>query len=224
MLRSQRFRWLARAAALRRCWSSHRAIAMAALHGCRGNTASSSRRTSGTAGEELRASLLAQLGALDATAHAAGVVLRHVKPRGVLYNRVAADPGLAKLIADSVRSVSPELVLVGRAGSALLAAGRAAGLAVAAEAFADRAYEADGCLRSRRQPDAVHHDPAVAAEQARSIAIDGRVRAHDGTWIDVQADTLCIHGDSPGAPIIAAAVRTALTDAGLTLAPLGGPR
>lgn len=182
------------------------------------------RRDLPMTGEELRASLLAQLGALEAIARAAGVELRHVKPHGALYNRAALDAGLAELIADSVRSVSPDLILVGLAGSALLTAGRAAGLTVAAEAFADRVYEADGSLRSRRQPDAVHHDPAVAAEQARSIAVDGRVRAHDGTWIEVQADTLCIHGDSPGAPAIAAAVRTALTDAGLTLGPLGGPR
>jgi UPF0271 protein len=172
--------------------------------------------------EELRASLLAQLGALDAVARAAGVVLRHVKPHGALYNRAATDPALAELIADSVRSVSPDLVLVGLAGSALLTAGRAAGLAVAAEAFADRAYETDGSLRSRRLPDAVHHDPAVAAAQARSIAIEGRVRAQDGSWVAVGADTLCIHGDSPGAPAIAAAVREALTDAGLTLAPMRG--
>ena len=174
--------------------------------------------------EELRASLLAQLGALDAIARAAGVTLRHVKPHGALYNRAAADPALAELVADSVRSVSPSLVLVGLAGSALLTAGREAGLAVAAEAFVDRAYEADGSLRSRRLPDAVHHDAAVAAEQARSIAVDGRVRAHDGTWLTVQADTLCVHGDSPGAPAIAAAVRAVLADAGVQLAAPGARR
>ena len=117
------------------------------------------------------------------------------------------------------KAVSPRLVLVGLARSASLVAGRAAGLAVAAEAFADRAYEADGSLRSRRLPGAVHHDPVVAAEQARSIAVDGRVRAFDGTWIEVHADTLCIHGDSPGAPAIAAAVRAALGEAGISLAP-----
>ena len=172
--------------------------------------------------EELRASLLAQLGALEAIARSAGVALRHVKPHGALYNRAARDPELAEIVAWAVHAVSPSLILVGLAGSALLAAGTAAGLAVAAEAFADRVYEADGSLRSRRFPDAVHHDPADAAAQARSIMVDGRVRAHDGTWLAVHADTLCIHGDSPGAPALAVAVRSALGEAGVTVAPLGG--
>jgi 5-oxoprolinase (ATP-hydrolysing) subunit A len=110
---------------------------------------------------------------------------------------------------------------VGLADSALLAAGTAAGLAVAAEAFADRVYESDGSLRSRRFPDAVHHDPAAAAEQARSIVLDGRVRAHDGAWVTVRADTLCIHGDGPGAPTLAAAVRAALAEAGVGMEPMG---
>lgn len=167
--------------------------------------------------EELRASLLAQLGALEVVARAAGVTLRHVKPHGALYNAAARDPGLAQVVVGAVRAVDPGLVLVGLAGSALLEAGRAAGLAVAAEAFADRAYEADGSLRSRRQPDAVHHDPAVAAAQAVGIVRDGRVRAHDGSWVAVRADTLCIHGDSPGATAIAAAVRDALTAEGIAV-------
>jgi 5-oxoprolinase (ATP-hydrolysing) subunit A len=178
------------------------------------------RRDLPMTGEELRATVLAQLGALDAIARAAGVTLRHVKPHGALYTNAARDPALAQLIADCVRHVSPALVLVGLAGSALLDAGRAAGLAVAAEAFADRAYEPDGSLRSRRHHDAVHHDPAAAAAQARDLVVDGRVRAHDGTWVPVHADTLCIHGDSPGAPAIAAAVREALAAAGVVVRPL----
>ncbi|MFN8619223.1 MAG: 5-oxoprolinase subunit PxpA [Chloroflexota bacterium] len=174
--------------------------------------------------EELRASLLVQLGALAAIARAGGVTLRHVKPHGALYNAAARDPGLAQLIADCVRHVSTDLVLVGLAGSALLEAGRAAGLPVAAEAFADRVYEADGSLRSRRHPDAVHHDPAAAAAQARDLVLDGRVQAHDGTWLAVRADTLCIHGDSPGAPAIATAVRGALAEAGVEVRPMAAGR
>jgi 5-oxoprolinase (ATP-hydrolysing) subunit A len=171
--------------------------------------------------EELRASLLAQLGALDAIARSVGATLRHVKPHGALYSRAAVDTEFAEIIAWAVREVSPSLILVGLAGSALLTAGTAAGLAVAAEAFADRAYESDGSLRSRRFPDAVHHDPEIAAAQARSIVVDGRVRAHDGSWVTVHAHTLCIHGDSPGAPAMATAVRAALAEAGARVAPLG---
>lgn len=170
--------------------------------------------------EELRASLLAQLGALDAIARAAGVSLRHVKPHGALYNRAAREPEIAEIVAACVLTVDPRLVLVGLAGSALVAAGRAAGLAVAAEAFADRAYEADGSLRSRHAPGAVHHDPAVAAEQARAIVLDRRVRTHDGAWLPLEADTLCIHGDSPGAATLASAVRAMLVAAGVTIGPL----
>jgi UPF0271 protein len=179
------------------------------------------RRDLPMAADELRASLLAQLGALEAVARAAGVPVLHVKPHGALYNRAARDPALAEVVAEAVRAVSGELVLVGLAGSALEAAGGSAGLRVAAEAFADRAYAADGGLRSRSLPDAVHDDPAVAAAQARSIVLEGRVRADDGSWIAVRADTLCIHGDSPGAPAIAAAVRAALGEAGVALVPLG---
>lgn len=171
--------------------------------------------------EELRASILAQLGALEAIARAAGVSLTHVKPHGALYNRAARDPELAGIVAAAVRAVSPSLALVGLAGSALLTAGTAEGLPVIAEAFADRVYEADGALRSRRFPDSMHHDPAAAAEQARSIVLDGRVRAHDGTWVPVTAASLCVHGDTPGAPAIAAAVRTALTEAGIRIAAPG---
>jgi UPF0271 protein len=180
------------------------------------------RRDLPMTGEELRASLLAQLGALAAIATAAGVTLRHVKPHGALYNRAARDAELAGIVASGVRAVSPDLVLVGLAGSALLTAGAAAGLAVAAEAFADRVYETDGSLRSRRLPGSMHADPATAAEQARSIVLDGRARAHDGSWVAIHADTLCIHGDTPGAPAIAAAVRAALAEAGVRIAALGG--
>ncbi len=168
--------------------------------------------------EELRASLLAQLGSLEAIARAAGVRLSHVKPHGALYNRAARDPELAGIVASAVRAVSPGLALVGLAGSTLLGAGAAEGLPVIAEAFADRVYEADGSLRSRRFPDSMHLDPAAAAAQARSIVLEGRVRAHDGGWVPVTAASLCVHGDTPGAPAIVTAVRAALTAAGVRIA------
>lgn len=171
------------------------------------------RRDLDMTAEELEASLLAQLGALWAVARGHGVDLVHVKPHGALYNRAATDLALAATVARATRRFSAELVLVGLAGSALPDAGREAGLTVAAEAFADRAYEPDGTLRSRRQPDAVHHDPAAVAAQAVSIARDGRVRAHDGSDVAVSAETICLHGDTPGAPAIARAVRESLRDA-----------
>lgn len=164
---------------------------------------------------ELEASLLTQLGALWAVARAAGVEMRHVKPHGALYNRAAADPDLAACVAGAVARFPGRLTVVGLAGSALVAAGLAAGLPVAHEAFADRAYEPDGSLRARSSPGAVHTDPAVAATQAVSIARDGRVRAHDGSMLEIRADTICIHGDTPGAAAIAKAVRKALHAAGL---------
>ncbi len=171
---------------------------------------------------ELEASLLAQMGALWAIADAAGVPLTHVKPHGALYNRTAVDPDLAGCVAGAVARFPGRLTLVGLAGSVLLVAGLAAGLPVADEAFADRAYEADGSLRSRSLPDAVHTDPAIAAAQAVSIARDGRVRAHDGSMLDIRADTICVHGDTPGAAAIGKAVRDALQAAGVEVRALPG--
>lgn len=165
--------------------------------------------------EELEASILAQLGALWAIARANGVELVHVKPHGALYNRAARDTGLAETVARAVKRFSSHVVLVALAGSVALEAGRAAGLSVAAEAFADRAYEPDGSLRSRRLPDAVHGDPARAAAQAVSIATGGGVRAIDGTIVPVRAETICLHGDTPDAPTIAEMVRRALAAAGV---------
>ncbi len=178
------------------------------------------RREIALSAAELHASLLFQLGALAAFAVEAGVRLRHVKPHGALYNRAASDEGLAQNVAQAVRAFDPELVLVGLAGSRLVAAGRAAGLQVAEEGFVDRAYEPDGSLRSRRLPGAVIGTAEAAAEQALSIATLERVAAHDGTMVGVKADTLCIHGDTPGAADYARHVRAALEGAGVRVKPL----
>ena len=171
--------------------------------------------------DELRAALLYQLGALAGVARAAGVELRHVKAHGALYNRSATDSELARTLAEAVLTFSRELVLVGLAGSRMLAAAEEAGLRTAAEAFADRAYEPDGTLRSRREPDAMLTDPAVVSQRAIEIARDGCVRAWDGTEIELKADTICLHGDTPGAPELAAAVRGALGSAGIRVLALG---
>jgi 5-oxoprolinase (ATP-hydrolysing) subunit A len=178
------------------------------------------RRDLALSADELRASLLYQLGALDAFCRAAGARMRHVKPHGALYNRAAHDAELAATIARTVHEYEPRLVLVGLAGSQLVEAGRDAGLTVAAEAFADRAYEPDGSLRSRRLPGAVLGNPEAAAEQAVSIATLNRAIAYDGTTIEISADTLCVHGDTPGAADYARSVRTALEQAGVAVGPL----
>jgi 5-oxoprolinase (ATP-hydrolysing) subunit A len=175
------------------------------------------RRDLDMTASDLRASLIAQVGAIQAAARVAGARVRHVKPHGALYNRAARDAGLATTIAEAIRDLDPELILVGLAGSASIAAARAAGLAVAEEAFADRRYEADGSLRSRLLPGAIL-SPADAAAQAVSIARHGTVAAGDGSRLAVRADTVCIHGDSPDAVGIAQAVVAALGEAGIPIA------
>jgi UPF0271 protein len=171
--------------------------------------------------EELEASLLYQLGALAAFVRATSATLVHIKPHGALYNRAARDERLASAICRAVSRFDPALVVVGLAGSTMLDVAHAAGLATAAEAFADRAYEADGSLRSRRLPGALLVTPSAAAEQAVAIVTRGSLTSHDGVDVPVRADTLCIHGDTPGAPEYARAVRSALEAAGVTVVRLG---
>jgi UPF0271 protein len=175
------------------------------------------RRDMAMSAEELEAAVRYQVAAVQGVARSEGGRLRHVKAHGALYNRAAVDPAVARPIALAVARLDPDLALVGPPGSALLAAAAEAGLRGVAEGFADRAYEPDGTLRSRRLPGAVHADPAVAAAQAVGIAVDGRVTAADGSIIAVRADSLCVHGDSPGAVGIARAVRAALEDAGVAV-------
>jgi UPF0271 protein len=169
---------------------------------------------------ELRASVIHQVAAVAGFARAGGVALAHVKAHGALYTRMARDAATAEVVAGAVAAVAPEAIFVALAGSLALDAGRAAGLRVAAEAFADRAYEPDGSLRSRQLEGAVLATAGDAAAQAVSIARDGRVRTHDGTVLTVEAETICIHGDTPGAAAYATAVRAALEDAGVTVAGL----
>ena len=152
-----------------------------------------------------------QVRALAEVAAQCGVHLAHVKPHGALYNQAARNPKLAEAIAKGVARWRRDVVLVGLAGSSMLDVFRQAGLAVAAEAFADRRYEPDGSLRSRKLEGALIRDPVEAAQQALSIVERGMVTASDGTEVGVNAQTLCIHGDTPGAPAIAAAVAQKLS-------------
>ncbi len=146
-----------------------------------------------------------------------GARLAHVKPHGALYNQAVHNRELAGAIAEGVARWSRDVVLVGLAGSPMLDVFRKAGFAVAAEAFADRRYEADGTLRSRKFEDALIRDPAEAAHQALGIVERGVVIASDGSEVAVDAQTICIHGDTPGASEIAAAVARTLRQAGVTL-------
>lgn len=170
---------------------------------------------------EVTLTVCEQIARLAAVASACGATLLHVKPHGALYNQASHDEGLAFAIAAGVARFSPDLVLVGLAGSPSLEVYRRAGFRVLAEAFADRRYEADGRLRSRTLPSSLLTDPEEAATQALSIARDGVVTAFDGSSVTLRADTLCIHGDTPGAPRIAAAVAARLRAAGITIAPPG---
>ena len=174
------------------------------------------RRAMDLSPAEVEAAVIYQVGAVAAFAAAAGTTLRHVKAHGALYNRAAADPVVAAAIARAVRRCSSSLVLVGLAGSAIVAAGREAGLEVAEEAFADRGYAPDGSLLPRGGRGAVLDDPAAAAAQALAI-VAGSVIASDGSRLRVRADTLCVHGDLPGAAARAQAVRDALLAAGVEL-------
>jgi UPF0271 protein len=170
---------------------------------------------------EIETDVLYQVGALAAFARAHGTALVHVKPHGALYNQAVADPVVARAIARGVARAGRDLILVGLAGSKpMREAAEAEGLRFAAEAFADRRYEPDGSLRSRRLPDAVLHEPAAAAAQAVAIVRDGQANDLDGRPVPVRADTLCIHGDAPGAAEVARAVRHALEAAGVTVGAL----
>jgi UPF0271 protein len=163
----------------------------------------------------------AQIRALVDIASAAGVNVRHVKAHGALYNQADRDVGIARSIAsgiyDDARGAG--LLVFAAPQSALLDAARAMDMRVAREGFIDRAYEPDGTLRSRKLPAAVHTDPNVAAAQAVGFIRDGGVRAHDGTFIKLQVETLCFHGDTPGVTAIAAAVRDALKREGVEVRP-----
>jgi 5-oxoprolinase (ATP-hydrolysing) subunit A len=159
-------------------------------------------------------------GQLEDAAQAAadcGARLAYVKPHGALYNLAASTPGVAQAIAQAIRAVDRDLAFLGLAGSAMPSEGARAGLRVFAEGFADRAYDADGRLVPRGQPGAVLHDTGLVAKRAVIMARDGRVQAQDGTWLFLRLDSLCLHGDTPGAVDLARAVRAALQAAGLSL-------
>lgn len=168
------------------------------------------RRTLPATATEVAAWVAQQTETLAEAAARLGMRLAHVKPHGALYNVAAVDAGVADAIARAVAAVDVSLILVGLAGSRLPAAGRAAGLAVLNEGFADRRYRSDGQLVPRETPGAVLRDPAAAAAQALRLAQRRPLRAQPTGTVSVEVDTLCVHGDTPGAIDIARAVHATL--------------
>jgi UPF0271 protein len=167
--------------------------------------------------------VLYQIAAVAGVAAAEGVALRHVKPHGALYNMAARHRPLADAIARATFAFDPGLILVGPPGSELIAAGRATGVRVAAEGFADRAYERDGALVARSRPGSVIDDVEAVVERAVRIATECTVIAVDGSTLPLEVQTLCIHGDTRGAEHLAARVRSRLEAAGVSVCALGEP-
>jgi UPF0271 protein len=160
--------------------------------------------------EETENAVYSQVATLYEIARSEEVLLAGVKPHGGLYHAAVADAEIAMAVARAVLRVSRELVVVGAPRSKLLEAAQKLGLVGASEGFADRSYRADGSLVPRSEPGAVIEDPAKAAKQAVALAREGCVTSRDGTILRVKVDTLCVHGDTPAAPAIAAEVRKAL--------------
>ncbi|MGB0099297.1 MAG: 5-oxoprolinase subunit PxpA [Nocardioides sp.] len=170
---------------------------------------------------DLRADVLYQIGALDALARAAGTRVSYVKPHGALYNAAVHDHEQARAVVEAVTAYDASLPLLGLPGSALLAAGDAAGLRSVREAFADRGYTPEGTLVPRRDAGALISDPDTVAARVLRLVSEGTVQAVDGSVVEVRADSVCVHGDSPGAVAMARAVRDRLADAGVTMRAFG---
>ena len=166
---------------------------------------------------EVEDSLIAQIGALAAMARAEAAPLRHVKAHGALYNMAARDRKLADAVARAIKAFDASLVMFGLPKSPLIEAGIAAGLRVAAEGFADRSYEPDGSLTPRSRPGAVIHDAAVVVDRAVRMVRDGVVLTSEGREIPLKVDTICVHGDTPGAPDLTRRIRAGLEAAGISV-------
>jgi UPF0271 protein len=177
------------------------------------------RPVAGLSSAEIENLVAYQIGALQAIATMAGHRVTHVKAHGALSNVACEDDMTARAIASAIKAVDRNLIFVVLANSKLVTAGEAAGLPLAHEVFADRAYEDDGSLMSRRKPGSVLHDPAAIAARVVRMVQDGAVIAASGKVMKMRTDTVCIHGDTPGAVGIAQGVRQALKEAGIEVAP-----
>lgn len=168
------------------------------------------RRNMDPSSAELVADTIYQIGALQGLAKAAGTVVRYVKPHGALYNTIAHDARQAGDVIEAIKAIDPSLILMALAGAPIVEQARAAGLTVVCEAFADRAYNRDGSLVSRRMAGSVIEDPEAVALRMLHMVNEGRITAIDGTEIALEAQSICIHGDTPAAVAIARTLRETL--------------
>jgi UPF0271 protein len=175
------------------------------------------RRNMDVASDELTADVIYQIGALKGLATVAGVEVRYVKPHGALYNTIAHDERQALAVIEAILAVDKNLVLVGLAGANIIKLAQQKGLRTVAEAFADRAYTPQGTLVSRREKGSVLHDEKLIAERMLRLVKTGFVEAIDGTPTRVEADSICVHGDSPGAVEMAKTIRATLQEAGIEI-------
>ena len=182
------------------------------------------RRPMDVASAELTADVIYQIGALQGICTTAGTRVSYVKPHGALYNTIAQDARQAAAVIEGVKAIDPGLVLMGRAGAPILQQAQKAGLATVAEAFADRAYTPAGTLVSRREAGAVLHDPDLIAARMLRLATEGVIEAADGSALHLRADSICVHGDSPGAVAISARIREVLVAGGVAIRPFAGGR
>ncbi|KTC13576.1 LamB/YcsF family protein [Pseudomonas viridiflava] len=175
------------------------------------------RRNMDVPAEQLTADVIYQIGALQGLARSAGTTVTYVKPHGALYNTIAGDPVQAAAVIQAILRIDPQLKLVCLANSKLLGWARDAGLTCVSEAFADRAYTAQGTLVSRSRPGAVLHDVELITARMLRLVRDGVIEAEDGSLIELEADSICVHGDSPGAVNIAHALKQRLLEAGVNI-------
>lgn len=175
------------------------------------------RRNMDVASDELRADVIYQIGALQGLARAAGSEVRYVKPHGALYNTIAHDERQALAVIEAILAVDANLPLVGLAGSRVLTLAQEKGLKTISEAFADRAYHADGSLVSRREAGSVLHDANVVAQRMLQLVVEGGITSIEGQFTPIQADSICVHGDTPGAIEMARQVRQLLEAQGIMI-------
>ena len=177
------------------------------------------RRNMNATPAEVKAYIQYQVGALSAFCKAAGVKLHHVKPHGAMYNMAGADIKLARAVAEAVAEIDDSLVLLALSGSEMITAAKEKGLPYASEVFADRNYEENGALRSRSLPDSIIHDEDECIQRVLRMVKEGKIRAVTGRDIDIQADSICVHGDNPKALAFIQRIRDALGSSGIEIRP-----
>lgn len=178
------------------------------------------RRNMALSPAEAKAYVMYQVGALMAFCKAEGMTMQHVKPHGALYNTAAKNADLALAIAEGIKAINPDFILMGLAGSESIKAAQSIGLRTASEVFADRAYEEDGALRARTKEGAMITDEEEAIKRVLRMVKEGKVTAYSGKDIDIKADSICVHGDGAKALLFVQKIREELTKNGVEIAPI----